>query len=295
MQPTPRSRWSQRAGWVALWVLAGCAIALAWLLQRPDDSLERKRRAGVLRVGYAVEPPYALVGPGGVVTGESPEVARHLAARLGIPRIEWFQVGFADLIPQLRERRFDVVAAGLFVTPARAQLVRYSEPTLRVRPGWLTATGNPRQLGSYADTARRADVRVAVLRGSVEQAQMQRLGHPALLETPDAQTALAAVVHDRAEALALSLPTVRSMAAARPDRLAAIPAADAASRAPGAAPGADYVAFAFHPHDASLQQAWNRALAAYVGSDEHLAVLARFGFTRDDLPGPVRTAEIMAR
>jgi polar amino acid transport system substrate-binding protein len=292
MQPTPRPGWPLRAGWVALVVFAGGAAALAWALLRPaDDSLERLRQAGVLRVGYAVEAPYALVGPGGVVTGESPEVARHVAARLGIPRIEWYRVGFADLIPQLRERRFDVVAAGLFITRARAGQVRYSEPSLRVRPGWLTAAGNPRHLGSYADTARRSDVRVAVLRGSVEQAALQRLGLTGLLEAPDAQTALSAVLHAHAEALALSLPTVRSMAAGRPDRLAAVPAGGSA----GAGLEADFVAFAFHTLDAQLQQAWNQALAGYVGSDEHLATLARFGFTRDDLPGSVRTADVIAR
>jgi len=59
---------------------AGVLIAR---LSGGDDSLERLKRAGVIRVGYAVEAPHAFLAPGGRVTGQSPELARLVIARLG--------------------------------------------------------------------------------------------------------------------------------------------------------------------------------------------------------------------
>jgi polar amino acid transport system substrate-binding protein len=52
-----------------------------------DDTLTCVRRTGTLRIGYAVEAPYAFLGTNGEVTGESPEVARRIASRLGATRI----------------------------------------------------------------------------------------------------------------------------------------------------------------------------------------------------------------
>ena len=49
---------------------------------RPDRSLERLEAGEALKVGYAIEAPYAFVGERGEVTGESPELAKLIVRAL---------------------------------------------------------------------------------------------------------------------------------------------------------------------------------------------------------------------
>lgn len=268
-----------------LWqVLAALAVLAGgiWLLPRGDGSVARVHAAGVLRVGYAVQDPYAQVTPTGEVTGEAAETARMVAEQLGLARINWVQAEANDLLNGLRERRFDVVAAGLFITPEGAAQVRFSQPTLQVRPGWLTARGNPQALGPYAALRDRPGLRVGVLQGSMEQARMLALDLPetSLLVVPNTPAGLAAVLSGAVDGLALSLPTVRRLAASAPDRLEAVapPSAEGSANAPAA------LAFAFHLRDAELQAAWDQAQASVIGSPRHLAMLASYGFNAEDLP-----------
>lgn len=250
-----------------------------WLAHKRDDgSLQRVRAAGEIRVGYAVEAPYALLLPDGGVTGESPEVARAVAATLAL-RTAWVKTPFERLLPELQARRFDLVAAGLFVNAQRAAQVRFTRDTLRVRAGWLVQAGNPKQISSYEHLPQQPGVRVAALAGSVEQAALDALPLPPARRVlvPDAQSGLAAVSNGVADALALSLPTVRQMALASQGRLEALPAQGATLRD-------NRVALAVHRDDAALQAAIDAALAIYIGSAEHRAMLQRFDFTADDLP-----------
>lgn len=280
---------------LALLLFLGLLLTLAWLAlgREPDRSLERLRERGVLRVGYAVEAPYALVGPGAEVTGESPETARRIAARLGLNRIEWVQVPFGELIPSLNERRFDMIAAGLFVTAERAAKLRYADPSVRVLPGWLVRKGNPKSLSSYRAAGGRRDVTIAVLEGSVEQQRLGALGLPKalMLAVPDAQAGRSALAKGAADALALSLPTTRWMSSGSPETFDALP--DLGSDGPVA--HADWVAFAFHREDVGLQQAWNQAQRGWIGSAEHARLVRRFGFARDDLGGEVRIEDLLKR
>lgn len=281
-----RQRHADRGRMAAPWplvlllllVLLLVAVLALWAAFWRDSSLSRVRGSGVLRIGYAVEAPYAWVAPDGSVAGESPETARHTAERLAVKRIEWVQVPFADLIAGLDERRFDVAAAGLFITEARARLVRFSEPTVRVVPGLLVQRGNPRGVVSSLGLARSA-ARVAVLEGSVEQTRLLALGvaPERLVAVPDAQTGRAAVARGSVDALALSVPTLTWMAHELPGAFVVLP--DAAAHGSGG----DRVAFAFHRDAAALQAAWNAAQAGWVGSAEHRRLVASLGFVNDDL------------
>ncbi|MDD0811098.1 transporter substrate-binding domain-containing protein [Curvibacter sp. RS43] len=279
-------------GWAFLLVVAALAMLGAWWLWH-DGSVQRVEAAGVLRVGYALEAPYADLGPRGEVTGESPESARLIAAAAGLPPIEWVHTEFDKLISGLRARRFDVVASGLFITPERSRQVLFSDPSLCVRPGWLVRRDNPLRLGGrYEDMLDQHGFRIAVVQGSVEASRLASRGE--LLALPDAKSGQLAVLQGLAPALALSWPTVRLLAAEPSGRLLALPAHGdgpaplaAALSSPGpCAPDADRVAFAFHPEDRALQARWNQAQAAWLGQAAHVQLLNRFGLGAEDLPHP---------
>ena len=265
--------------------LAGAAALLFSLGPEPDDTLARARTEGVIRIGYAVEPPYAFVTPEGEVTGESPEVAKTLVARLGIERIVWSQMAFSELIPALQTGRIDVIAAGLFVSEKRAQQIRFSRPTFRVRPALLVAKGNPYGLRVCEDLLGQPELRVAVIAGSVEQDLMRRVGlaDNRLIRVPDALTGYTAVESGLVDVLVLSSPTLRWRLNQAPRAgvvLVRVP--DDSMTLDGANYGIG--AFAFRLGDRRLAQAWDEAAHDYIGSTEHRALLERFGFSPSEIP-----------
>jgi polar amino acid transport system substrate-binding protein len=283
---------TQRAA-LAAGVLLICL--LVWLFAAHDPTLKRVRDTGVLRIGYAVEAPYALLAADGRVTGEAPETARLVAARLGVRRIEWVQTAFDTLITELDEGRYDLVAAGLFVQPARAARVRFSASKLRVGAGLLVRSGNPAGLHSYADAVAGAQVRIAVVAGSVEHESLRARGLPEerLLVVPDADSGRAAVETQAAEALALSLPTTRDMARRSAGRLESVAVGGRASASEAAA--RFDVAFAFASGHEALARAWDRELATVLGSRAHLEAIAPFGFLPSDLPDRAGQAQVAGR
>ena len=254
------------------------AGAAAWLgAGRPGRRVASRRQ---LRVGYAVEAPYAFLDAQGEVTGESAASARLITRRLGWS-FRWVQTEFDLLIPDLLEDRFDVIDAGLFVTPQRARLVRFAAARLRVGPGLLVRRGSALNPGSWAQLQEQAGLRLAVVGGSVEDARLRALGFAQLLRVPDAHAGAGAVLARLADGLALSLPSLRLMARQQPGfEVVPVPGPD----------GVSYVAAAFRPDDASLLRAWNGAQAAIVGTTEQLAAIAPFGFTRADLVVPAPAA-----
>ena len=268
-----------------LGVLFTLAFAAALLyvseaVHREDDALNRIRRTGVLRVGYAVEEPYAFIRPDLTVTGESAETARLVARQLGVRTIEWIQVSFGSLIPELLSDRFDVIAAGMFVTPARRERVAFSAPSLRVASGLLVRAEAMRGQPAVVDWVRHAGGRIATLNGAVEQDRLLALGVPAtrLMSVSSASIGREALQEGAVQALALSWPTVHAMqrevgATFTAHRLQ-LPGNEAH----------DEVAFAFDPRQRALLRAWNQALAAIRGTPEHLQTLRPFGLGAADVP-----------
>lgn len=268
-------------GAIGLAMAAALAVGVVGVMPK-DSSWAVVRDSGVIRIGYAVEAPYAFLAADGQVTGESPEVAKHVAAKLGLCRVKWRQVEFASLIDELEAGRIDVIAAGMFVTPQRAGRASFSLPTFQVRPGLLTPRGNPRGLHSYRQALALADIKIATLAGSVEEQALRRMGAaPAQLVTvPDALTGRTAVESGAADALALSAPAVRWLAMTGP-------AGRTEAAEPFHAPREGETglgAFAFRKADRRLLEAWNAVLADYVGGPQHLALMTRFGFTEAELP-----------
>lgn len=268
-------------------ILAGAGVlalaVLGWRLASGGDALARVQSSGTIRIGYAVEAPYALVAADGRITGESPEFARLVVARMGIPNIDWIQTSFDALLPEVAEGRFDVVAAGVFITPQRQRIAAFSAPTVRVSAGLATREVSPR-FASYSAVVADSAARVAVLSGSIEEMRMLGRGLPQdrLLRVPDAVAARAALESAKVDVLALSLPALRWMVNDGA-KFAVVKVAGRAV-ATDSAQGFD-VGFVFARGEDRLRKAWDAAQAEVKGTPAHLAAVAGFGFTRADLAG----------
>jgi len=94
------------------------------------NTLEHIQSTGVVRVGYANEAPDAYMDSAmGKVTGEAPEILRVIMQRMGVTQVEAVLTEFGSLISGLKAGRFDVIAAGMYITPARCREIGFSEPT----------------------------------------------------------------------------------------------------------------------------------------------------------------------
>ncbi|MFQ5507918.1 MAG: ectoine/hydroxyectoine ABC transporter substrate-binding protein EhuB, partial [Leptospirillia bacterium] len=166
-------------------------------------ALERIQDQGVLRVGYANEAPFAYMDQDlGRLTGEAPEIAREIARRLGVAKVEGVLTEFGALIPGLKAERFDVIAAGMYITPQRCREITFSNPTYRIGEAFMVRDGNPLDLHGYADVVAHPEARLGVVVGTVERGYARELGVPdnRLLVLPDAPSAVAALQAGRIDA-----------------------------------------------------------------------------------------------
>jgi polar amino acid transport system substrate-binding protein len=272
-------------------LLAGCS--------RSDESgakgtLARMQAAGTARIGYANEAPFAYLDvQTGQLTGEAPEIARVILKRMDIPKVEGVLTEFGALIPGLQAKRFDLIAAGMYILPRRCEQIAFSNPTYGIGEAFIVRAGNPKDLHSFADVARDPGVTLGVVAGAVERSYAKKTGIPddRVKVFPDAPSALAGVESGRVDAYAGTSLTMR-------DLLSKAGKADVALAAPFTDPVINgksvrgYGAFGLRKADHKLLARFNAELADFIGTPEHLQLVSPFGFTREDLPGNVTAAEL---
>lgn len=254
------------------------------------DTLARVRRTGVIRIGYANEAPYGYLDTAtGSITGEAPEIARVLLRRMGVERIEPVVTEFGALIPGLRARRFDIIAAGMYITPTRCQQISFSNPTYQIGEAFAVGRGNPLDLHSFEDVARHATARLGVVGGAIEHTYAREVGIPEdrVVLFPDNISALTAVRTGRIDACAATSLTIHDLLRkADTDQLErAEPFYDPVIEGEKTL---GYGAFGFRKDDQALLDAFNQELAQFIGSEEHLQLTKPFGITRDALPGDMK-------
>ncbi|HEX6201051.1 MAG TPA: ectoine/hydroxyectoine ABC transporter substrate-binding protein EhuB [Thermoanaerobaculia bacterium] len=257
-----------------------------------EPALERVRREGVVRVGFANEAPYAyLDSRTDRLTGEAPEIARAVLERMGVPEIEGVLAEFGALIPGLKAGRFDMIAAGMYVKPARCREIDFSNPTYCIGEGLLVRAGNPLGLHSYDDVRDSEEARIGVVAGAVELGYAREVGVPEdrIVIFPDAPSAVAGVQSGRIDGYAGTSLTVKDMLTKADDpRLA--PAEPFRNPVIDGEEARGCGAFGFRPGDDAFREAFDRHLEELLGTPEHLELVRPFGFSPDELPGGV-TAE----
>jgi len=162
-------------------------------------------QAGSAKIALAAAPPWAFILPSGEAQGYMVDVTGELMKALGVAKLQPVATTWDAMIPGLQAKQFDFIPAGLNITAARCQVVAFSAPISVHQDGLYLAPGNPKGLTGYDSVAKSADVKLAVLAGSSQEAYALRRGVKAdqLIRVPDIQAGIAAVKGDRAAAFAL--------------------------------------------------------------------------------------------
>lgn len=264
------------------------------LFQNKDNSLLDIQEANTIRIGYAIEAPYAYLKPNGEITGLDILNAKEITNRLGIKNIEWRLMEFGSLINELESDKIDIIAAGMYITPERAKRINFSEPTFHSKQGLMVIKGNPKKLFSYEQAITVKDAKIAVLKGSIYETLLREIGYnnSRLVFVPDNESGKIAVETGLADGFALTQLSLRwiiikenkgKVEMATPFKQPNVPICEKIG----------YGAVEFQKKDIQLQRAWNKELKLFIGSPKHLKMLREFGLTKDELPGEISTEKIL--
>jgi len=277
-------------GGIVLSLLIGLGIIAVIILPHHGpgrlDTMESISQGSVVRIGYANEAPYGYLDTRtGEVAGEAPAIATEILQRMGVKRIEPVVTEFGALIPGLKAGRFDVIAAGMYITPARCRQIAFSHPTYQIGEALIVRQGNPYELHSFEDVAAHERALLGVVGGAVEDQYARRIGVPEARITrfPDNVSAVTGVLTGRVDAFAATELTVH-------DLLQKAASDDLERAEPFDNPMIDgetmvgLGAFGFRRDDVEFRKQFNSLLEEFLGSRKHLEMVAPFGISREKVP-----------
>ncbi|WNJ93361.1 transporter substrate-binding domain-containing protein [Bosea sp. 685] len=237
-----------------------------------------------VRIAYIEEPPFYWTGDDGRPTGADIELAEVVLRGIGVTSIAYHRTSFAEFLPGVREERWDMNVP-IFVTAERAQQVSFSAPVWTIGDGFLVRADNPKVLTSYEAVAARGDVRLGLIPAQVQvdAAKAAGVSDDQIMLFNDQPEAVAALMAGRIDAFAATALGNRATAATNP-------ALDAVDVDAGK-PGAELIgAFSFSTSNPDLREAVNAGLRGYLGTPDHRARMAKYGFTRTEIDGVVGRA-----
>lgn len=256
-----------------------------------QSTLDRLREKGFVAVGLANEIPFGFVDGSGEPAGQSPAVAQAVFEELGVPEIQASPVSWDGLIPGLQANRFDVIAAGVFITPERCEQVAFSEPTATSPEAFLVAEGNPHGIEHFTSFVDNPDIKLAVLNASVEQSYAEYFEVPeSQLELiPDQTTGYELLEAGRVDAISMLKVSHEYLLL---DRGGPFEVTEAFFPEIDGKEEKGWGGLCLRQQDTELLDEVNRVIAEFKESGRLLELGEEWGFTEADLPDEMTTAEL---
>lgn len=246
------------------------------------ESLDVKGHNEGLTVAFFSYRPNAYLNGAGDLVGTDPETIRAVLEDMGLKISAMVDTEWGNLVPGLNAGRFDIVAAGMYVTPDRCKQVAFSEPYLGFSQAMAVPKGNPNALQTIEDVAAKG-LRVAVIAGSAQVGYAAAAGvsEANVMQIPDTATGAAALRAGRVDALYIDTPGIRAL-------VDSIPEHDLEMTKPFDTVKGRVVmphgAFAFRKADAEFVKAFNVALKKRLASSDQVEMLKRNGLSADEMP-----------
>jgi len=183
---------------------------LLLLAPRDDGTLAEIQRRGTLRVGLdASFPPFETMADNGQIVGLDVDLARAIAADLGV-EVELVNIGFDGLYDALLARRADIIISGLPYDPRWTEDVAYTRNYFNAGQVLVTRA-DEQTIEAVEDVAGRT---VTVEWGSQADMEGRRLAEEfeavTLLRQPTAAEALASLFSGQADTAIVDGVTAQS-------------------------------------------------------------------------------------
>lgn len=112
---------------VAASAMATVLAAPTWAQQQPRDILASARAAGVIRIANTqASPPWSMLDDKNQPAGYDVEVAKEVAKRIGVARVEFVADLFKNFVEGLKAGKYDLVMNDLTPTVEREKQVDFS-------------------------------------------------------------------------------------------------------------------------------------------------------------------------
>ena len=125
---------------------------------RRDRRFNQPACAGARKLGERVRDPYAALDENGNAEGVLVDIVQAAFGSLGVENVEPLVIDWGAMIPGIQAKRYDMIAAGLYINPKRCKAIAFSEPDVCGAAALLVKKGNPDGLQSVADLAANADL-----------------------------------------------------------------------------------------------------------------------------------------
>jgi polar amino acid transport system substrate-binding protein len=244
------------------------------------------KRDGRIRVGFANEAPYAFASPEGKLTGLMPDVIGYITKELGVPELEGVLTEFGGLIPGLLAKRFDILGAGLYITPVRCQQVAPSNPQYVITESIAVKKGNPKNIHSYVDVAKDDSVKIGTLAGSINTQYLATAKVPAsrIVLFPDLPTAIAGLQGGRVDGVTMSIISLQDVLRKTDDPEIELVSPFEDPLDEKGKPTRGYGSAWFRREDEDLIAAYNDGLTKISASGKLLELMEPYGFTAAQVP-----------
>ena len=188
-------------------------VAAAPGLSAAQTALDDVLKAKSIRVAIPTDfPPYGSVGTDLAPQGLDIDMARYIAAKLGV-KAELLPVTTANRIAYLQTKKADLVISTLGKNPEREKVIDF---TIAYSPFFIGVFG-PKSitLKTPADLAGKS---IAVTRGSVDDAELTKVAPPAteLRRFEDNNTTISAFVAGQTQLVATSAQVASAMMSKNP-------------------------------------------------------------------------------
>jgi polar amino acid transport system substrate-binding protein len=190
-------------GPVVFCLFVAAAIVSCDCSSRPEETLARARRAGVLQIGTdATYPPFETIdAQGKEVVGFDADLMRAIGERLGV-RIEFVVVPFDGILAALRSRKYDGVISALTITEDRAREVLFSRPYHMAGQSICVPVGSP--IRGAGDLSGR---RLGVQLGTTGEREAHRIASAQVISFDAISAAFIDMINGRCDAVIADTPT----------------------------------------------------------------------------------------
>lgn len=258
------------------------SIAAGLAVEAKADLMEKAKSGEEIRIGFANEVPWAYPGENNEPLGFINVIAIDVLKKMGITNIKPVVTEWGGLIPGLKANRSDIITGGMYINAKRCAQATFSDPVGQFGDAFIVKKGNPKGLNNYQDV--KAKGAVFVTGQGYNQVDFSKKQGLDPMVVPGPTEILAAVKAGRADAGGVTALTAAGLVKNNSD---AIEMTD-----PAALPKEtlNWAGIVFRNEDAAFVEMFNKALKAYLGSDEHLAAVAKYDYTKEMLPGDATTA-----
>ncbi|MEU8703742.1 ectoine/hydroxyectoine ABC transporter substrate-binding protein EhuB [Streptomyces sp. NPDC048565] len=255
-----------------------------------EGALDKLRKQGFVRVAYANEAPYGFM-EGKKLKGEAPALHAQIFKALGVDELKPTLSEWDGLIPGLQAGKYDVVSAGMAITPERCDNAIFSEPEFISPTALMVKKGNPKNVTDLA-SAKKAGITVGVMSGAVEASYAEGAGidKGKIKSLQKPQDGADAVKGGRIDAFLLTGISLRWLAKTNPDTEVTepfVPELDGTKQySPGGA--------VFRKGNEDLRDSFNRELKKIVSDkSRYVELLKPYGFGATEIPpATLKTADL---